>query len=279
METISGIYENHAKETVKKIREQLKYGSNAAINEEKRDLKRIFAVRAIVTMGALTNALLYGKGADFPVMAKLNSLAVAKYGYAQCGEQSQAAFVDLAIKNVYPLDLCMTTKGFHNLLAFGRDPKSDINDISTWGDDAIVCDVWANKVYPLAKFLIMQEDKESGRYASDVEGTPAHYLSGELSVINSIQNESDLIEFKEKMNIANDINDWFSSSIDSDEDLKDDFDELVQRYKKIAESVLQYNQNAMPYLLQIKESIENLNKYLLNIPSKKVSNFSFFSQN
>jgi hypothetical protein len=75
------------------------------------------------------------------------------WGYGHCGEQSAAAYCLLmqneTIRNsgcaveVYRLE-----GGDHQMVVIGRKSGSDPNDMGTWGSDAIVCDPWANKVYP-----------------------------------------------------------------------------------------------------------------------------------
>lgn len=273
--TNSNEYEQYANETLRKIRNQLIYGSNARIDDERSDHKRSNAVRAIIIMSALINAMIYEKNAAFPVMALLSSLAIKKYGYGQCGELSQAAFVDLVNKNVYPIDLCVTTKGFHNLLVIDRAKGSDSSDISTWGDKAIILDVWANKVYPLSEFASMQKDTESGQYSSIITHDMPHYLSGTLKVTDSVQSESELIEFKSKMDIDHSIKEWFDDAVCTHDDLLKDCAFLSSTLEIIKSSALQYNLSAMTYITQINEYIRVLTLALHTLPEKPVPT-SFF---
>jgi len=246
------VYRENAQETLKKIREQLVYGSNAAIDDDRSDHKRVFAVRAMVTMSALANALLFNKGTDFPVMAKLNSLAIEKYGYGNCGEQSLAAFDDLVQKGIYPIDLCVTSEGIHQLLLLGRNPDSDL------GEDAIILDTWTKKIYPLKDLPKMQADRESGKYHScpETDKLP-HYLSGKLEFLQSIQTQKDLIEFKKNMDIDNRIINWFAGKITTNEELKMDFVKIVSHYNELELSI--NTAPALKFFLQAKNNIETLN--------------------
>jgi hypothetical protein len=40
----------------------------------------------------------------------------------------------------------------HALLIIGRDPRSDIADPGTWGDDTVICDPWAQRTYAVSAY-------------------------------------------------------------------------------------------------------------------------------
>lgn len=46
------------------------------------------------------------------------------------------------------VEICHIPNGDHVFVVIGRDPLSDINDESTWGNQAVVCDAWGLSVFP-----------------------------------------------------------------------------------------------------------------------------------
>lgn len=239
METRNFDFKEEAEKTVKKVRDQLRYGSNNDIDKDRTDFQKRDLIRVALLIAGLKFAL-YDDDPTFPAFTKLSSLALEKYGYAQGREQAHAAFLDLVEKGVYPVDFCVTTDGGHNLLVVGRNPESDVNDISTWGENAFICDPWINKVYPLSEFKKMQEDTSYGKYNPEIykESTiPPHYLSGKLRVLHSIKNKEELIEFekKEKEVILDPhISDMFTSKITSSEEVKEDLKEMRQDFAALS---------------------------------------------
>lgn len=265
METREFNFQEEAEATVKNIRSKLQFGSNNDRDKNNTDFKRGNAIRACVPIAALLNALC-GNNPTFHVFAKLNSLTLEKYGYSQCGEQSQAAFIDLIEKGVYPVDFCVTTLGGHNLLVVGRDPTSDPKDISTWGKKAFVCDPWANKVYPVSEFERMQkEDVTSGNYNKEIykgNTIPPHYLSGKLSIQQSVKNEKELNEFRQNIKIDQDIHKLLLSKITSDQELKNDLELMKTYLAALLNSHLGSNQGALPALIQANDCLMALEKGL-----------------
>ena len=61
----------------------------------------------------------------------------------------------------------------HTFLVFNRDPNSQLNDISTWGKNAILFDPWNKLVCRASDFLSLPEDKQKAypqEYEWVVEG-------------------------------------------------------------------------------------------------------------
>jgi hypothetical protein len=77
-----------------------------------------------------------------------------------CTEISSAAFLYLLKKRRPDLkvDIFYMKKGNHAILVIGRDWNSNPDDITTWGPNAIVVDVWARKIYPASQILNFLED-------------------------------------------------------------------------------------------------------------------------
>jgi len=55
----------------------------------------------------------------------------------------------------------------HEFVVIGRDPNSDPNDFTSWGNDAVICDAWAGNVYTVAHILIYLKGCHSWRDAHD----------------------------------------------------------------------------------------------------------------
>ncbi len=67
--------------------------------------------------------------------------------------------------------------GDHALLVIGRDKNSDPSNVETWGGNAVICDPWANKVYPAKDYRAQLENLYNGFITPNcVEPfTPTHY--------------------------------------------------------------------------------------------------------
>lgn len=69
-----------------------------------------------------------------------------KFSWGNCESKAALAFIYLGKNGVTPIEM-MSVGDDHILLVLGRDQKSKIKDLSTWGKEAIVCDPWANDAY------------------------------------------------------------------------------------------------------------------------------------
>jgi hypothetical protein len=103
--------------------------------------------------------------------------------YGMCSEEARYAFALLEKEGVRPLTLAYTTVGQHQLFVIGE------------GDEAVVCDVWAEKKYPLSKFAEMQKPEHDVEYSDgyrryfikDFGKYPPPYLAGDLRSTYSIK--------------------------------------------------------------------------------------------
>jgi hypothetical protein len=48
-------------------------------------------------------------------------------------------------------EIVQTKDETHALIIFGRLRNSDLDDPATWGNDAVICDPWANSCYPASR--------------------------------------------------------------------------------------------------------------------------------
>lgn len=113
-------------------------------------------------------------------LARIESDLLREIGYGHCFELGGAAYWFLQQHGVEGslVELCKTSISRHVLVVIGRRPDSDRGNVSTWGPDAVVCDPWANKVYPLSEFPRMQQPENNVELRFVAKG--AHYLQGTL---------------------------------------------------------------------------------------------------
>lgn len=65
-----------------------------------------------------------------------------------CAEYSMMAFAEMHRLNFgIRAEIVRIEKGDHAFLVLGREEKSELNNPSTWGNDAVICDSWAGEVY------------------------------------------------------------------------------------------------------------------------------------
>lgn len=255
-------YEEEATLAVSTIRSFLTHGSNHISDSDRVDFQRGNAIRAAVPIIALHNAL-RGINPKEPIFAKLNLLALKKYGYGQCGELAQAAFIHLVEKKIYPIDFCNTTQGGHSLVILGRAPNSDPNDITTWGDIAMICDVWANQVYPLSDFRKMQHKNDNSHYNPAIyeeleSEIPPFHLNGELSIQYSAKTPQEAKKFIESAKVHSDLMSFFDTKIESDIDLEKDMKKMNKMLAALKNSILVNNIGALPAILQAEGCLKSL---------------------
>ena len=102
---------------------------------------------------------------DDPLPAWLRSQAVKAEGAGcgNCGEQAALALQYLYDnKQVRTLDYMARTTADHAFVVIGRAANSKVEDPSTWGPTAVVCDPWHEKSY-----LASEIDDEMYRSVSE----------------------------------------------------------------------------------------------------------------
>ncbi len=73
----------------------------------------------------------------------------AKYSVGNCAEFAHFA-LDFVLRNADPAmigELFYIINGDHKFLVLNREPGSEPEKPSTWGENAVICDVWANDAY------------------------------------------------------------------------------------------------------------------------------------
>jgi hypothetical protein len=71
-----------------------------------------------------------------------------RFHCGNCGEQAAVAMMFLHRRGVRPLDYMQLTNGDHAFVVIDRAANSDVNDPSTWGATAVICDAWSKIAYP-----------------------------------------------------------------------------------------------------------------------------------
>lgn len=70
-----------------------------------------------------------------------------------CGELALVAFYYVLKKQPQTqAEVCLLEKGEHAFLVLGRKIESDPLRPETWGEDAYICDPWANTIYPASQY-------------------------------------------------------------------------------------------------------------------------------
>ncbi len=88
----------------------------------------------------------------------------------------------------------------HQLLVIGRSEKSDDNNIESWGPEAVICDPWAKKLYPVSEFANIQKDDNIPNYSIGhetelvLEEVKEHYLQGGKISISPEMQDSPLYD-------------------------------------------------------------------------------------
>lgn len=95
----------------------------------------------------LFKAYWFGNAIASPFGILTTCLMTQHYKIGNCQEQATLAFNYLNSKGVSSLELCHFIGGDHAFVIIGREPNSDIRNPSTWGDEAVFCDPWAENFF------------------------------------------------------------------------------------------------------------------------------------
>jgi len=92
----------------------------------------------------------------------------SKYSIGNCRELAAHAFDYVLNDNHRPISAIMyfIKGGDHTFLVLNVKPDCKPEDISTWGDNAVICDPWANKVYKASDYKLELKNfyhKKNGR--------------------------------------------------------------------------------------------------------------------
>lgn len=118
----------------------------------------------------------------------------SKFSLGNCHELSLQA-LDYIINNNIDIhaEVFEISNGDHVFLVLNRDPHSDSANPMTWGDNAVICDPWANKHYPATKYLselesYSREDDKNSALAKELVIIPGSYNIRYLKKDRSVDN-------------------------------------------------------------------------------------------
>lgn len=74
------------------------------------------------------------------------------FGCGNCGEQAAVAIMYLHRRRIIPLDYMNLTNGDHAFVVIGRLGSSNVEQVGTWGADAVICDPWSRQAYSAAEY-------------------------------------------------------------------------------------------------------------------------------
>lgn len=72
-------------------------------------------------------------------------------GIGNCSEKAAWAAVAAAGRGLHPVEFFALQKADHAFCAVGRDPESRLDDMRTWGRDAVIIDPWLEEAYPASE--------------------------------------------------------------------------------------------------------------------------------
>lgn len=179
------------------VRSLLTNGSNARkdakVNRDKaRELSDALRdeVRNRISTGIATNRIpsrAHAQRPNVPVISRVDLAAaqyesVHKHGYGHCSEQAGTAshYLREILHHPGPVEIGVWMATGHAVVVIGRNPQSNPEDRRTWGKNTVICDPWADEVYPLYDVEKMQQpDKDVKLFIGSEE---RHYLSGNFRI-------------------------------------------------------------------------------------------------
>ncbi|KTC96512.1 hypothetical protein Lgee_2195 [Legionella geestiana] len=98
---------------------------------------------------------LEGRVISMPHMLEIHETRVAILSHMKVGncEELMIMAFEFVLKNaaIYAEGYCISG-GDHAFLLLNREPGSDACDPATWGEAAVICDPWANRVYKASEY-------------------------------------------------------------------------------------------------------------------------------
>ena len=170
-----------ARFAVEEISRKYPYGG---LNRE--DASSTFEMEELSYQIALLN--LFRKSSSAGVLDIAAKLILQLEG-GYCRELSHLAKTEIESK-FKNIKVEVVSLDYHCLLVIDRKAGSDPNDIETWGENAVMCDPWARKVYPASKFWDVRYSGIDIEYLAEQKSTGElvripnrkHYLEGEPKI-------------------------------------------------------------------------------------------------
>lgn len=187
----------------------------------------------------------------------------SKYSIGNCGELVYQTLDYLLLKKLnIKAEVYTIENGNHQILVLNRDVNSNPSDPATWGDNAVICDPWANKVYPA------QEYRDQLKAVSVKFNYDRFLINNELEDFNH-QKHSLILAEGHDVDIINKLN------IDNIPKLQDNFKKEQTRLLSIIED---YKYNLEIESNRIQSKYGNLDKKMQVIHAKIQQINSQFSE-
>lgn len=157
--------------------------------------------------------------------------ATSKYSLGNCAELALQA-LDHVLNTLHAdmnAEIYLIHGGDHVFLVMNRDPRSNPQDPATWGDAAVICDPWADKVYRASDYLSQLKNFYSFRGQNYTENFDA--------------NEHVLLPF-------GDFNTTYLHNAKTVANLKAEF---IQKLKSVFEMLIVYRSGLDAELKRLKE--------------------------
>ena len=132
---------------IQEVKKILIYGADNRVNPNPEAGKRIEAFR----------------NSPYPQRPHRYIALAEKYQAGRCGEHTELAYFIL-LSSGKRLEIIASHMLNHCFLIIGREPNSKLNNHTTWGRNAVVCDPWANRYYPAEAFEYQINDSLTSRY-------------------------------------------------------------------------------------------------------------------
>lgn len=86
------------------------------------------------------------------VLLTAQDTCAKQYKMGNCGEHSAVSFCYLKnTKQITSIDKLDMVFSDHVFVLIGRKHDSSADDVTTWGESCVVCDAWAERIYPLSE--------------------------------------------------------------------------------------------------------------------------------
>ena len=108
---------------------------------------------------------------NFGEQIEAMATAAEANGCGNCGEQAAVAFMFLKRWPIAPIDYVHLLEKDHDFVVVGADDSSS-QYVTDWGADAVICDPWDGKAYPVAQ-IYERMYNNGGRVRSLFRITPA----------------------------------------------------------------------------------------------------------
>jgi len=160
----------HANSALAHVREILPYGACNRPSAHPEAYTKVYLAKSLsnIMLHVFCITGLFYSAA--PATVRASSFASTLMQAGNCAGQAAVARMYLRERGVFNVDYVYLENGDHVFLIIGRAKNSNIEDPTTWGENAVICDPWANTCYlnnhVEAKLDTILRDADYGRFDS-----------------------------------------------------------------------------------------------------------------